>query len=269
MMNDRQFSDWEKRLQTYASDFPYPSTPDIAKWVARQLQQPGTGSASRHRLLVVRLALAIIVVAAALLSVPAVRAAVVEFLQIGAVRIFPNRPAPTVTVTPLPPVGVIQPATQPPAETPTVLASLQDLAGETTLEEARLKSGFRLPLPDYPAGLGPPNHVFLQESGDDFVILVWMDPEAPQSVLLSLQFIGPQSWMIQKYQPPIVLETHVGEQAAIWSEGPYPLLMSNGDLELQRLVTGHVLIWQEAGITYRLESDYPLGEALKIAASLH
>jgi len=269
MMNDQQFSDWEKRLQTYATDFPYPPTPDIASGVAWQFQQPGKGSASRHRLLVVRLTLVIIVIAAALLSVPAVRAAVIEFLQIGAVRIFPNRPAPTVTVTPLPPAGVIQPATQAPAETPTSLAAMQDLAGETTLEAARLKSGFTLPLPDYPAGLGPPDHVYLQDSGDAFVILAWMDPEAPQSVLLSLQFIGPQSWMIRKYQPQVVQETRVGEHAAIWVVGPYPLIMSNGEVELQRLVTGHVLIWQEGGITYRLESDYSLSEALKIAASLH
>jgi hypothetical protein len=268
-MNDQQLSNWERRLQTYAADFPYPPTPDIATGVARQLQQPGKGYAIRYRLLAVRLALAIIVLVVALLSVPAVRAAVLEFLQIGAVRIFPNRPAPTVTVTPLPPAGVIQPATKAPAETPTALASMQDLAGETTLEEARLKSGFGLPLPAYPAGLGPPDHVFLQDSGDDFVILVWMDPEAPQSVLLSLQFIGPQSWMIRKYQPQIVQEARVGRQTAIWATGPYPLVMSNGEVELKRMVTGHVLIWQEEGITYRLESEYSLDEALKIAASLH
>jgi hypothetical protein len=269
MMNEKQFSNWEGRLQIYAADFPYPPTPDIATGVARQLQQPGTRGASRHRLLVVRLALAIIVVAIALLSVPAVRAAVVEFLQIGAVRIFPNRPAPTETVTPFPPAGVIQPATQAPVETPTALASMLDLAGETTLEEARLKSGFTLPLPDYPAGLGPPDHVYLQDSGDAFVILAWMDPEAPQSVLLSLQFIGPQSWMIGKYQPRVVQETHVGERAAIWTTGPYPLLMSNGEVELKRLVTGHVLIWQDKVITYRLESDFSLNETLKVAESLH
>ena len=268
-MNERKLSNWERRLQSYAADFPYPPTPDIATGVARQLQQPGKGYAIRYRLLVVRLALAIMVLVVALLSVPAVRAAVLEFLQVGAVRIFPNRPAPTETVTPVPPAGVIQPATQAPAETPTALASMLDVVGETTLENARIKSGFALPLPDYPAGLGPPDHVFLQDSGDDFVILVWMDPEAPQSVLLSLQFIGPQSWMIQKYQPRVVQETRVGGHTAIWATGPYPLLMSNGELELQRLVTGHVLIWQEEEITHRLESDYSLDEALKIAESLY
>ena len=149
------------------------------------------------------------------------------------------------------------------------LASMQDLAGETTLAEARLKSGFALPLPDYPAGLGPPDHVFLQDSGDDFVMLVWMEPEARLSVRFSLQVIGPQSWMIGKYQPRVVQETHVGERAAIWTTGPYPLLMSNGEVELKRLVTGHVLIWQDEGITYRLESDYALEDALKVAESLH
>jgi hypothetical protein len=268
-MNEKQFSNWERRLQTYAADFPYPPTPEIATRITRQLKQPGKGSALQYRRLVVRSALAVVVLVVALLSVPAVRAAVLEFLQIGAVRIFPNQPASTETVTPFAPAGAIQPATLPPGETPTALASMLDLAGETTLEEARLKSGFTLPLPAYPARLGPPDYVYLQESGDAFVMLVWMDPEAPQSVLLNLQIIGPQSWMIRKYQPQVVQETRVGEHAAIWSEGSYPLIMSDGDVEVQRLVTGHVLIWQEEDITYRLESDYSLDEALKIAESLH
>lgn len=276
-MNERQLSNWERRLHTYAADFPYPPTPEIAAGVTQQLRGQAKRGAPRSRSLVVRLTLAVFLLLAASLSVPAVRAAVLDFLQIGVVRIFLNQPFPTETVTPLPPAGAIQPATLAPAPTSTFLASIPDISGETTLENARLKSGFKVPLPAYPAGLGPPDHVYLQDSDGAFVMLVWMDPAAPQQALLSLQIISPGSWMIQKYQPLVVQETSVAGQPAVWTEGPYPLIMKNGQVELSRLVAGHVLIWQCCcgdakscvSNTYRLESNYPLDEALKIAESLH
>jgi hypothetical protein len=34
------------------------------------------------------------------------------------------------------------------------------------------------------------------------------------------------------------------------------------------LINGHVLIWEEGNITYRLETALPLEEAIKIAESL-
>jgi hypothetical protein len=34
------------------------------------------------------------------------------------------------------------------------------------------------------------------------------------------------------------------------------------------LIEGHVLIWKEGDITYRLETDLPVEEAVKIAESL-
>jgi hypothetical protein len=35
-----------------------------------------------------------------------------------------------------------------------------------------------------------------------------------------------------------------------------------------RLVEGHVLIWADGSLTYRLETELPLDEALRIAESL-
>jgi hypothetical protein len=40
------------------------------------------------------------------------------------------------------------------------------------------------------------------------------------------------------------------------------------ELKLRYLVQGHVLIWAEGGLTYRLESGLLLEEALRIAESL-
>jgi hypothetical protein len=36
----------------------------------------------------------------------------------------------------------------------------------------------------------------------------------------------------------------------------------------RRLVSGHVLIWEEDGLTYRLETDLSMEEAVAIAESL-
>ncbi|MFN8428149.1 MAG: hypothetical protein U0X87_18070 [Anaerolineales bacterium] len=62
--------------------------------------------------------------------------------------------------------------------------------------------------------------------------------------------------------------TQVNGQRAYWGEGPYPLRMYNGDLEFTRLIEGHVLIWAVDNVTYRLETDSTLQEAIKVAESL-
>jgi hypothetical protein len=57
-------------------------------------------------------------------------------------------------------------------------------------------------------------------------------------------------------------------QRALWTEGPYLIQQRDGDYSIRRLIDGHVLIWQEGEITYRLETGAPLDEAVKIAESL-
>jgi hypothetical protein len=39
-------------------------------------------------------------------------------------------------------------------------------------------------------------------------------------------------------------------------------------MDLRRLIAGHVLIWDENGVTYRLESNLDLSQAIEIAESL-
>jgi len=100
-------------------------------------------------------------------------------------------------------------------------------------------------------------------------ILVWLDlRQQPGRVLMSLHFIPAGSWAIDKVKPTLIQETNVNGERAIWTVGPYPLRLYNGDIEFTRLIDGHVLIWAERDITYRLETGLPLEEALKIAESL-
>jgi hypothetical protein len=202
---------------------------------------------------------------AGLLSVPQVRASIIEFLQIGAIRIFLLPP----TATPVPPTPTgTPPPTAAPRPTPTPIPSLLNLAGETTLEDAQARAGFVVRLPTYPDDLGPPDRVYLQDLGGDFVVLVWLDPDQPEEVRLSLHMIEDGSFAGTKLEPKVIQETTVGGRHALWTEGPYILRLQNGDLDFRRLIEGRVLIWVEGDVTYRLETDLPLDEAVKIAESL-
>jgi hypothetical protein len=44
--------------------------------------------------------------------------------------------------------------------------------------------------------------------------------------------------------------------------------MYNRNMELKRLIDGHVLIWTEGDITFRLETDLSVEEAIQVAESL-
>ncbi|MBI1879869.1 MAG: hypothetical protein HYR94_16885 [Chloroflexi bacterium] len=259
---------WEAKLRDVARRFPYPATPDLAGAVKAQLAEESKlrsglqpGSMSRR---LVWAALIVLLILGGLLAVPQVRAALVEYLQIGAVRIFLVEP----TLTPTPPPPGTPTVTPPPSPTP--IASLLDLAGATTLAEAQARVDFPIPLPTYPADLGPPDWVFVQDMGGPIVILVWAKPDQPDQVRLSLHLVGPGAF-VGKGPPVTLQETTVNGQQAYWTEGPYLLQIRRGNQvieDIRRLIEGHVLIWTEGDITYRLETELPLEEAVKIAESL-
>jgi hypothetical protein len=202
-----------------------------------------------------RAALVVIVLLLALLAVPDVRAALIEFLQIGAVRIFLVEPTPA-------------PATGTPVPTPILLPSLSELSGRTSLQAAQARVDFPIQLPTYPESLGQPDYVFLQNMDGPVLVLAWADPDQPGGIALSLQQIPPGSYAVDKVKPEIIKTTTVNGNVALWVVGPYLLRLRSGDLDVRRLITGHVLVWQEGGFTYRLETDLPLEEAVKIASSL-
>ncbi len=154
----------ELRLRETAAGFVYPPTPDIAALVDAQQPIPQPAASTRPVKLVAGALAAILLLLGLTLAIPPVRAAVFEFLQIGAVRIFVGEETPATELAPGP--------------------SLLDLAGVTTLAEASDRVEFTILLPTYPADLGPPDQVYLQKlaeqaEGDQVVILVWLDPAHP------------------------------------------------------------------------------------------
>jgi hypothetical protein len=102
-------------------------------------------------------------------------------------------------------------------------------------------------------------------------VLVWVDPQHPDHVRMALNELSSDAY-VYKLAPQLVQETQVHGQRALWTTGPYLLQIgsvSNQDNALRRLVTAsHTLIWTEGDITYRLECDVSLQEAVRIAESL-
>jgi hypothetical protein len=246
MMND----DFESRLRGVAREFPYPPAPPLAR--ATDLKSVAhRGGADRAW----RLAGAVALLLVALLAVPQVRAGLLEFIQLGAVRINLIPPTATTPATPL--------------------ASLLDLAGETTLAEARTRVSFSVLLPE---GFGPPDRVFVQDLGAPAVVLVWLNAEgAPR---LSLHEIGPGSWAapplgkafdkaaLGKFGYELIEVTDVNGNPALWVEGERVLIARDGEAQSVRLVDSPALIWETFGVTYRLEGDFTLEEMRAIAESL-
>ena len=241
----------EALLRQAGRHFPYP---------APARRRPA--AIARRRLAWALAGLAVLGLAS--LAVPQVRAGLLEFLQVGVVRVFLVTPTPT---APLPTALATAP---PPTPEPTLLPSLLNLAGHTTLAEARQAVDFPLRLPAYPADLGPPDDVFVQDLDGSAVVLVWRHPARPDRVRLSLHYLTSSIIGFKGVkEPPTAIEiTSVNGREALWTSGGYVIQIKSGDWDFRRLIEGHVLIWTEGDLTLRLETDLPLDEAVRLAESL-
>ncbi len=253
---------WGDRLAAIAAGLAYPPTPNLWPALQRQLSPgPTPGQARRGRGLAYALAALLLLLAVGwAVTPPGARAALLRSVRIGVVRIFLPEQVPTPTVGP----GVSTPA---PSPTPEVLLPPLDLAGLATLVEARQALGAPLLLPTYPDDLGPPDLVFVQDWDGPLVILVWTRADDSARARLALHILGPGTFA-GKGEPSVIVTTEVNGAPALWTEGPHQLLLQSGHDTFRSLVTGNVLIWGQGGLTYRLETDGTLEEAVRIAESL-
>jgi hypothetical protein len=209
--------------------------------------------------------------AGGLLAVPGVRAAVIEFIRVGAIQIFLPEPTPSPTEAP---AGAMMPPTATPAGDDTPLAvdlsdSLFDPAKAVDLATAKAAVTFPLKLPAYPPDLGEPDEVFIHDVvWPPTVVMVWREPggvDAPAQ--MSLYQIGAQQYAQKGAE--IMEETTVSGQQAFWLQGPHYIRLENDELQPWLFVDGNVLVWWSAeGVTYRLESHLTLAEARRVAESL-
>lgn len=258
-MDEKAF---EQRLQEVAVTFRFPNTPDVARRLRYRPRSRAVPSVGRLRPAWIALVVAMLLLA--LLAVPQVRAAVLEFLQIGAIRILPiEAPA-----TPLPaddPDATLEAAVPP--------RTLLDLAGATTLEAAQASAPFPLRSPAYPADLGAPDEVFQQQLTEPGLntpvyIFVWYKDDVPGEVRLALYQIGFRNFALKTAAASAIAETFVRGERAYWVRGPHEIRLASGESEEWLFVPGSVLVWTEDGITYRLEGASEMPEAVRIARSL-
>lgn len=270
---------FEPHIRDLAREFPYPPTPPVHQQFLTDVR--GTPRPGRRALAPawVWLTALIVLVMAGLMAVPSVRAAILEFLQIGAIRIFPGEEIPPLEESPFPstndpslPSQVMTATPYATPYTPGRLNSVLTLAGETTLDEAQQKVPVPLLLPVYPPDLSAPDKVYYQMlDGGWGVLFIWFDPAQPERILMSLLLLGPGA-NAGKGGPETMTETKVNGVEALWLEGDHILVLQTDSDQLdlyQFFVQGKVLVWEVDGVTYRLESEtLSMEEAVKIAESM-
>lgn len=232
-----QHQQWEIEMQNIARHFPYPQTPELSKGL--NVSHSAYVNFRRWAQAVAIFALVLI----GLMAVPGIRAAVLEFLRIGAVEIhFTDVPMNTAEPTPL--------------------ASALDLPGETTLEAARERFNYPIPLPSYPLDLGAPSHVY---AFDGVVVLVWLDQDGRDWLVLNLI---PSDLDANKYFIWEPEYASVNGQPAVWLANPHLNEFFGREMTVRRMIAASVLVWEQGDMTYRLETDLPMDEAIRIAESL-
>jgi hypothetical protein len=230
-------------------DVPPPPPADaLASAVLARLDEP----APRRRValpptLLPRLAAAVIALLVALgvaMAVsPQVRAAVLEFLRIGGVELNQGPPPTTPTDT-----GIRFPGER-----------------AVTLDEAHDIANFPIRLP---TALGDPTAVYLLDGR-----VVSLHYDSPRHGVVRVdEFEGGMTPLFQKYvHADDAVPTRVDGWQGVWLPRPHPVLYLGQDGNVHEQaprLAGSTLIWEQGGLTYRVEGDLSRAEAAAIAESI-
>jgi hypothetical protein len=269
-------SELEVALRSVGREVAFPATPDIASAVRMRLAQTSVaqrrGGWSAWWLpwprAVAAVVLSVIVLAAAALALsPDARQAVAERLGLRGVAITHVEELPTPTAEP----------TRAATSTPAPPGAALNLGTRTGLPEARGQLAFPLLLP---AQLGEPDAVYVFNTNQ--VSLVYAPrqglPQAPQSIsvgLLLTEFRATlDETLFQKGVPPNsrLEEVRVGNSRGFWISGaPHSFFYRDpsGNVQQDRSrLAGNTLLWEQNGLTLRLESALERDETIRIAESL-
>lgn len=293
----------ERALREVGRQLAYPPTPDLARGVrARLAAGPPPRRAPWRDLLAApwprRLALALVLLVllggAVLAFSPAARRAVAGRLGIPGITIVyvTPTPMPPPTLTPLPglPTTAAPPATPPTATTrptptltatPATIGERLRLGQPVTLDEARGRVSFPVLVPALP-DLGPPNEIYFGiPPALGQVSLIWLGrPDLPPAAttgvgLLLTEFRGTLNPDFVKKIPTSGTRLEaltVNGSQGYWFEGdPHQFAYqdANGNFSTENTrLAGNVLIWEQGGVTFRLEGARTRAEALRIAAAV-
>jgi hypothetical protein len=168
--------------------------------------------------------------------------------------------------------------TRPPAPSPPTDSELGQRVSVATVSQA---AGFAVPLPRT-GQLGGPDEAYLLDGGDhQIVTLVWrhaddipMSPASNAAVIFSVFQGGPpQVEYLEKilFQGSRAHKVVVNGDLAVFVDGPQTVLYqsTNHDVEeAQSRLSGNSLIWQQDGLTFRLESALGQQASVAIAESV-
>ena len=245
-------------------ELAWPPTPDVASLVGATIRQhrvvpspvaPRLSMPSRRRTL--------LVIAAALLALAGAALGARLVIELGAIAVdvLPGRPT----------------------TLPTNTATSGDFGREVPLAESERIAGFPAALP---TALGPPDGTWVDvaevgpEPGEVAVRIVthWFPfgyADLPviggtKSGAVLMQFEG--DWETASKQ--LYAETNrfdgaiVDGRQAFWTTGRHELMLLVSGQARRFLVTGNVLIWQEAGFTFRLETALSKSAAVAVAETV-
>ena len=256
MTADHRYAELERDLFDLGRRLEFPETPRVSARVAARLTRPARPMLGRRlRIAPSAVAAAVVFVAAVsaiLLASPAAREAVADFLGVSGIEIQyggDDRPE---------------------------IARDLDLGRPVSLAEARDEVSFPILVP---TELGPPDEVYVGRPVPDSVSLVYgTGPDLPEAkqigvgALLTEFKATIESGLLKKMttEGATVRPADIGDEG-YWIEGAHELLYVDVDgvivADSARLAA-NALVWEEDGVTYRLESKLSLERALAIGRSL-
>ena len=236
----------ERELAALADWVEFPSAPDVLPGVTgrivrrRRIQRAGLS-----------LAIAVVAVAAAVFAAsPDARSSILRWIGIQGVEIE--------RVPTLPPVAS--------------MSGTEAFGRPTTQAAAREAVDFRLRLPEL-AGLGRPDRVYVDGGvPDGLVTFVW-GPRGRPRLLLS-EWRGNTKVHFHKLVKfaASTKRVRVDGDPGIWVSGlPHAVFFRDANgffAETPVRLAGNVLLWMRGDLSYRLELDAPLADALTVAQAL-
>jgi hypothetical protein len=261
----------------------FPPTPNLAASVRARIEERRREPwwqvwlSPWPRALAVALVVVLALISVGLLASPEARQAVAERLGIGGVSVVhvPDVPTAAPAATPgASPAGSASPAA---IATPSpVPGAALGLGARVTLEEAQRRFGSTLFMPE----LGTPDAVYV--AGDSEVSFVYAPrPDLPASaatrgvglVLTQFRASIDQQMLGQKgIGPNTGLEqVQVGTSRGLWIAGAPHLFLrtpTGAMRDVPARLAGNTVLWEQSGLTLRLESGLDRDSALRIAAAV-
>lgn len=222
----------ETALRQLGGDLDFPATPDLASAIRGRLERP------RFRQRPVAIALAVLAVAAvaAVFAVPQSRSAILDWLGLRHVSV--------VRVEKL----------------PVVRANGLDLGQRVTLDEAKRRAPWLL-LSD-----GKPDSVWVNESiPGGKVSLVW---GTPAHVRLLLTELSGRAYIEKIVDGDTQVQPVEIGTAGAWFAGEHVVMFQDRKgrfHDTHARLARNTLVWQQGGVTLRLEGGLTKDEALRIA----